>query len=240
MNQRWRRFSPVLVAKGILLGAVVWVGFVAQTIGLQTVPAPRAAFITGTAVLIVPVLAPLFRQPTLRKIDWIAAGVATVGLFLLVDPAVRGITLGDAWIALCALSVALHILLLQIVSQQNYDTINLAFLQIFGITLCSFVTLPWTPTSPLPWTLSVWVAIGVCGILASFLVFILLTRYQKETSPQRAAVIFSMEPVFATFFAYLLLAEMLTLKGFFGALFILTAIVGSGLKRPSRKVQSLP
>ncbi|HUP56782.1 MAG TPA: DMT family transporter, partial [Bdellovibrionota bacterium] len=105
-----------------LLGALAWTSYLTQTIGLQTISAGRAAFITGTCVVIVPLISPLFGTPkwatstagyvTSRpeRCDWVAVAFATAGLFLLTRPDLGGASLvGDAWVLVCAFVCALYI-----------------------------------------------------------------------------------------------------------------------------------
>lgn len=214
---------------GLLLGLIAWTSYTSQTIGLQTVPAGRAAFITGLAVVLVPLLSPVFRAGRPTAIDVLAAGVATLGLFLLTDGAQpgAGIGVGDVWLLGCALSYAVYIHVLQKVLRRRHQELSLAFTQILGIFLAAMLPLMATGGLHIELTLAVFAALAVCALLATVGTFWLQTRYQGRTTPQRVALIFTLEPVFATGFAWWLLGETLGARGALGGVLVLVAVVGA-------------
>jgi len=223
---------------GAALGALAWTSYLTQTIGLQTIQAGRAAFITGTAVLMVPLLSPLFRagRPTAR--DFGGAALATGGLYLLTAPTGVGFSAGDGLVLFCAASYAVYIHLLQKVLRRRHDPVALAFTQVATITACSLVALPLLGSGGSQWTASAWTGVAFCALFATAGTFFLQTRFQGETTPQRAALVFSMEPVFAALFAYFLLAETLPLTGALGAGLILAAVLG--VEARGKKAESRP
>lgn len=221
-----RRDAPA----GLLLGAVAFLSYVTQTIGLQTIGAGRAAFITGLAVILVPLLAPLFgeRRPGARALG--AALLAAGGLYLLTEPERGGLTTGDLWVLACAFTYAVYTLLLQRLTEPApgrpaRDPAALAFFQILALALASLATLPLAPGALPPWSPALARAVVYCALGATVLTFLLQTRYQRDTTASRAALIFSGEPVFAALFAYALLGERLGASGLGGAAVVLLAIV---------------
>ena len=225
-SRRARQGLRQALLPGVALGALAWTSYLTQTIGLQTVQAGRAAFITGTAVIIVPLLAPLLgaARPTTR--DLAAAGVATAGLYLLTAPSGAGFSAGDGLVLFCAAGYAAYILLLQRVLRREHDPVALAFTQVATITICSLVALPLLGRGGSEWTSAAWTGVAFCALFATAGTFFLQTRFQGKTTPQRAALIYALEPVFAALFAWLLLAETLPLTGALGAGLILAALLG--------------
>jgi drug/metabolite transporter (DMT)-like permease len=218
---------------GLILGVLSWAAYMSQTIGLTLIGAGRAAFITGISVILVPLLSPLFRAGRPRGLEFVAALVATFGLFLLTDPKTGGIAGGDLWVLLCALLYALYIHVLQIFLRRDPDTTALAFTQILGVAVLAWLALPLAATDGGGFTARAWGAILFCATLATIGTFWLQARFQGDTTPQRVALIFAMEPVFATLFAFLLLGEWLPPLGQMGALLILIAVLGVELlERP--------
>lgn len=237
------RLRPA-VLPGLLLGALAWASYMTQTVGLQTVGAGRAAFITGTSVILVPLMSPLFRAGRPHGRDYLAAVVATVGLYFLTLGEEEGggsamrwsLSGGDLWILACAVSYAVYIHVLQKVLARSPHEISLAFTQVAGIGLLAVTLLGARGNVLIPLTPEVLVALGVCAILATVGTFWLQTRYQGRSTPQRVALIFSLEPVFATGFAWWLLGETLGPEGALGAVLILGAVVGvelAGSKEPT-------
>lgn len=243
-------FAP----KGILLGVVAFLTYQSQTIGLQTVEAGRAAFITGTAVVIVPFLAPVFGFKFPTRIDISAALGALMGLYLLTDPSGSSFARGDVCILMCAFSYACSVLLLQKWATRESDPTVLAFFQLTGVLICSVflsVFQGWQSQQNwqsykqgdgqnpiLSWpqlSLSVILSISICSIFATVVAIWLQARYQKETTAARAALIFSMEPVFAVVFGSFLLGETLSARGLLGCSVILFSIILSEMIKTKRK-----
>ena len=227
-----RRGLRDVLGAGLLLGLISWASYFAQTWGLQTVPAGRAAFITGTNVVIVPLLAPLFGVGRPRWADFLAAIMATFGLYLMTmgdaGPG-AGLSSGDFWILFCAVSYAVYILVLQRVLQKPRNATALAFAQIAAIAFFADLMLGFT--GPLNFAWSPWViaALLFCATLATVATFWLQARFQGQTTAQRVALIFALEPVFATGFAWWLLGETMGLGGAVGAILVLAAVVGAEL-----------
>ncbi len=241
LRARARRALRAVLWSGLWLGALSYLCYLAQTIGLQTVPAGRAAFLTGLNVILVPVLAPLFRAGRPSRLDIAGAALATVGMFVLTQPQQPGaagrLQTGDLWILSCAVTFAVYIHLLQRTLRRGPDVDALAFLQVLGVGLCALAPVltgrsdHWRP--PGSWSAALWVAVLVCAVPATVGTFWLQTRYQGQTTPQRAALIFALEPVFATAFAFAILRETLTARQTLGAAIILAAILLVELWRTS-------
>lgn len=215
--------------KGLFLGAISWVSYQTQTIGLQTVEAGRAAFITGTSVVIIPLISPLFGRGKPSWIDFAAALMALFGLFLLTDPSGQSISTGDLWVILCAVFYAVYVHTFQLWVRKKDEAIYLTFCQILGVFLCAF-GLNLTQPLPLPHlNTTVIASILICTFFSTVLATLLQTKFQPWITPEKAALIFSLESVFASIFGYFILGEVLSVQGIMGCLLIFGAIVGSEL-----------
>jgi len=223
-----RRGLARVLGPGALLGALAWTAYVSQTIGLQTVPAGRAAFITGTSVIIVPLLAPAFRAGAPRRIDLLAALVAAAGLYLLTrgEGHGEGLGTGDLWVVGCAVSYSVYLLVLQRVLRVQHDVVALSFVQVASIGVVGGSILAARGGVGIELNGEVLRALLFCALVATVGTFWLQTRFQGSTTPQRAALIFALEPVFATVFAWWWLGEGLDPAGMAGAALILAAVLG--------------
>jgi drug/metabolite transporter (DMT)-like permease len=224
-----RRALPALLPAGFLLGSIAGLSYFTQTWGLQTVPAGRAAFITALNVVIVPLLAPLFRAGRPQPLDFAAALVATGGLYLMTvgeEGFGSALGMGDFWVLVCATSYAVYILVLQRVLARPRNAVALAFAQIGAIALLADIALAGTGPIRIPLTAWVLGALLFCATLATVATFWLQARFQGHTTAQRVALIFALEPVFATLFAWWLLGETMGLIGMFGAVLVLGAVLG--------------
>lgn len=234
-NRRLRVISLNTLLKGMLIGLMLFLGYAFQTFGLKYTTASNTGFITGLSVVIVPI----FIAITLKRLPGLIPSIgiicATSGLGLLTINQSLQFNSGDILVFFCAVSYAAHIILLGRFSP-DHDPFVLATLQISTVTVISFIAalLKETPPSQTDFTAPVWWAIIITAVLATALAFFLQTWTQKYTSPTHTAIIFTLEPVFAAIFAYLLGGETLSFKQGIGALLIIIGMLltelGAGKK----------
>jgi drug/metabolite transporter (DMT)-like permease len=223
-HHRLGGFTRAEFQAGGLIGVWLALGYVFQTIGLQTTTSAKAGFITGLSVVIVPVLATflLHRPPGRGAIVGIVA--ATVGLgFLSLDKNLR-VQAGDLWVLGCAFAFALHIVTVARFSAR-YDPIRLTIAQIITTAILAtgagFVFE--TPRLDLP--AATWGAIAFTGLAATALAFGLQVYVQRFTTPTHTALLFSLEPVFAALFGWWLASETLGSKELLGCGLILAGML---------------
>lgn len=208
---------------GLLIGLLLWGGFVSQTYGLQSTAASTGAFITGLSTVLVPfaALALLRHRPGTGPL--LGVGLATTGLLLLTVKDDLTFGQGDLLVLVCAFCFALHITVVGKYAPR-LDAVALAVIQVGVVAAATWpLALFWEqPTFAAP--LGVWANVAFLGLAATGLVFFIQTLAQRLTSPTHTAVIFTMEPVFAGLFAYLWLGEMIAGRGLLGAALILAGM----------------
>jgi len=229
----WTR-RPVFrdLGKAFILAIILYVLFVAQTIGLGITTASNSGFITGLFVVFVPLfmLTAFKRKPTLMEV--IASGVSLIGLYILTG-GLSVINAGDALTLLAAMTYALHLLFSDRYLKAGVDPYTVSCQQfiligIFGLLTAFIFNLPFTVgTAKAGWTV---IFLALFPTLSAFLIQMLA---QKIVSPLRVSLIFALEPVFAGLFAWTLGGETFVLQGAIGGLFICAGLVISGL--PSRR-----
>jgi drug/metabolite transporter (DMT)-like permease len=207
---------------GALLGLALGAGYLLQTLGLQTTSAAVSGFITGMFVVLTPLgAAVLLRQPP-DRVAWAAVGLATVGLALL---ALHGLSLGTGELMTlgCAVAFAAHILGLGRWAP-SYDAFGLAVVQLLVVAaMAAVVAVPGGLAMPPDW--SVWGALALTAIAATALAFVVQTWAQAHLAPTRAAVIMTMEPVFAGIFAVAVSRESLGARTLLGGALVLVAML---------------
>jgi drug/metabolite transporter (DMT)-like permease len=202
------------------LGVALGLGYIAQTYGLLYAPVSVSGFITGTFVVLTPVVSLVLLRRKTSPIVWLAVALATIGLALL---SLHGwsVGFGELLTLVCALFFAIHIVGLGEWSSQ-YETYGFTLLQIATVAVISLVmTLPDGLTVP-PDT-GVWLAVTVTAVLATALAFLVQTWAQALVPPTRVAVVMTMEPVFAGLFATVIGGNPLTLRIIGGAACVLAA-----------------
>lgn len=227
---KFRHIPSGTILKGLALSVAFLGGFVFQTLGLRDTTPSNSAFITSLSVLLVPVLGFLiFRhRPSVRTAVGIL--VATVGLILLLaDSSDFSLHSGDFLTLLCAFLFAFHILFLgRFVRQINYR--HLIFVKLAcSAVLCSVMAA--LLESPFAiWDSHLVFYLIMLGVLATAAAFFLQGWAQQYANPNHTALIFSLEPVFAALFAFIILDQCLSAKEWVGGGLILAGILASEIK----------
>jgi drug/metabolite transporter (DMT)-like permease len=206
----------------VVLGLLYGLGQILQTAGLAHTPASVSGFITGLYVVATPLFAAALLQTRITWLTWAAVLLAVVGLAVLTLDGLS-VGYGEALTFVAAMLYALHIVGLGAWSTAS-DAMGLAILQLIVIAVvCLVCTAPdgiVLPDRPSDWASLVYMALvpGALGIVGQ-------TWAQAHLPPTRTAIVMSMEPVFAAFFAVLLGGESLTSRMLLGGAFVLSAML---------------
>ena len=222
-----RSVTRLELLRGLGLGTILGLGYIAQTYGLRYTSAAISGFITGMFVVLTPVMSWILLRRKTNRNTWMVVALATVGLALL---SLNGwpVGIGELLTLGCAVFFAIHIVGLGEWSSQ-YDPYAFSLLQIGAVAIVSLVAA--TPEGiAMPPDSGVWIVIAITGVLATAVAFFIQTWAQSLISATRAAVVMTMEPVFAGLFAVLIGGNRLTLRTLVGAACILAAMLIINLK----------
>lgn len=222
---------------GLLLGVLLWSGNIMQTTGLTQISPERSAFLTALNVLGVPFLLMAFWRQRISLGVWMSVLLACAGLVVLYWTSVGfSMQRGDVLTLGCAAVFSGHILVMseggkrcrpmqmcavQLVSG-GLGMLLLVPLGLHGVSLVT--TLQRIPHDA-------WIALAWLGTIGTVVPFGLQAKFQPQTTPTRAAVMYTMEPVFATIFAALLLGSALSPRDAIGCVLLLLAVVVAEFKR---------
>ncbi|KJS19360.1 MAG: hypothetical protein VR72_18890 [Clostridiaceae bacterium BRH_c20a] len=204
---------------GLIIGTALFAGYAFQTVGIQYTSASNAAFITGFAVVLVPIINIPFTKKLPNKYALLGAVSAVLGLSLLSFKSGFTLNYGDLLIFFCAVAFASHIVLISLYAPR-VDSTLLTIIQIGAVALFSSIAAVSLENFSIELSREVLIGLAVCAIPATSLAYWIQNKVQQYTSPARTAIIFSMEPVFGALFAYFLLGEVLTTKGLIGCGFV--------------------
>jgi len=214
--------------RGAILGVMLFSGFAAQTIGLRYTGATKSAFITGMMVVFTPICQIVIERRAPKIGNIIGIVLVTIGLYLLTSPAGSEFNLGDGLNLVCAVTFALYIVLLDVFSK-GQDPVHLTVAQfVVCAVLGLMTTFLFEPVKFHP-TAGGYGVLLYLTIFATVIALFVQTRYQKDTTPTRSAVIFSVEPVLAAGFAYVVLGEVLGAPGVVGGGLIVGGVLVSEL-----------
>ncbi len=219
---------------GVLAGLALGFSYAVQTLGLMTVPAGKAAFITGLSVILVPIGATLLLKNTPDRAAVIGVLLATIGLGLMSLQFPLNIASGDLLVLACAVGFATHILLVGAYSSEG-DPMLFTGIQLLVVALgngiCAVIF-----ERPIVVPASAWGAIVFTALAATSLAFLIQSAVQRYTSATNTALIFSTEPVFGALSAWLLADEVMKGREILGAAFILVGMLVSELGPAKKKV----
>ncbi|ASJ17459.1 permease [Thermococcus chitonophagus] len=207
------------VIPGLILGITLFLGHGFQIVGLKYTTASNSAFITSLYVVFTPFVAYLILRKGIKAEDSIALSLAIIGLYLISN-ARLSLNYGDLLTMIAALSFAFQIVLVEYFSRYG---IGIAFWQVFWNAMLSTSYALIVEGLQMPKE-SVLLAILYTGIFATALAFFAQVKYQPKVEPYRAAILYSAEPVFGHLFSLITLGEVLSIKGYLGALLIMSAI----------------
>jgi drug/metabolite transporter (DMT)-like permease len=216
---------------GLRLAFFMFAGYAFQTTGLQYTTASNSGFVTGSSVVLVPLLLGVFWGR--RLTHWLYAGAfaALVGLYFLTVPAegLRYLNYGDVLTFVGAGSYAVHIILVGEFTGEH-SVSGLSLIQVAGCAAMAWVmtfvgaAIHWQPARfEKRWELLA--AIGVCAVFATAVAFTVQLWAQQYTSPGHAAILFALEPLFAVITSYFVLHERLTSRAMKGAGLVIAGIV---------------
>ncbi len=206
---------------GVVLGGLYGTAQVLQTIGLQHTDASVSGFVTGTYVVLTPVLAWVLFRDRIGRVTWVAVGLTTLGLAVL---SLRGVAVGfgEALTLASAVFYALHIIALGRWSTPA-AAVGLSTVQAGTIALITIVgALPGGITMPQGG--GQWASVLYMALVAGAGALWAQTWAQGHLTATRAAIVMSMEPVFAAVFAVGLGGESLTLRMAVGGGLVLAAM----------------
>jgi len=219
---------------GVLLGLVYGVAQVLQTLGLERTSASVSGFVTGMYVVATPLFAALLLRERIAASVWAAVLISASGLAVL---SLQGfsVSYGVTLIFASALLYALHIVGLSQWSNRS-NVLGLSVVQMAVIAaVCTLASAP--NGIGTPHTGGGWLSLIYMALVAGALALLAQTWAQAQLSSTRAAVIMTMEPVWAAFFAVLLGGESLTGRMLVGGALVLTAMYLVELS-PRRKIEA--
>ena len=207
-----------------LVGLFLFAGYGLQTAGLQFTTASNAGFITGLSVVMVPLIGALAVRRLPAPATAAGVGLAAVGLGLLSLREATTVQLGDLLVLGCALAFALHILVLGHLAPR-FDVLGLTTWQIVTAAILTTAGAGLFERPSVEQLRAILPAAAFTGLFATVAAFYVQTQSKRFTSPVHTALIFSMEPVFAGLFGYLLAGERLGSQALLGCGLILTGML---------------
>ena len=228
----WKSWAdPALWRSGVICGLALFAASSLQQIGLVYTDAGKAGFLTAMYIVFVPFLG-LFVGHRPGRNALLSLIPAIVGLYLLSCTSVSGINKGDVLLLLCAVAFSVQILLIDR-HCAGLDGLKLNCIQALVVAVLSVPSALLTETVDASLIASCWLPLGYAGVLSMGVAYTLQIVGQKRVAPSAAALLMSLESVFAALFGWLLLHETMTRAEELGCGLVFAAVVISQL--PEKK-----
>jgi drug/metabolite transporter (DMT)-like permease len=215
-RQILRTARPAMGA-GLVLGSLVSVGFLLQTVGLSLTTPSRSGFLTALYVILTPLLQLLLGGGKPSRGVLAGSSLSVLGLYFMAIPSgegaadllstlLSGLNRGDLLTLGCSFVFALHIVVTDRVAPRH-DARALTFWQLAVAAVVGCVGAPFLEVPRFIPNLAMLAGVAYLAIFASLLAFFIQARYQRDTTPGRVALIYSLESVFAALLSALFLAD---------------------------------
>jgi drug/metabolite transporter (DMT)-like permease len=223
LKLNWR----ICLKPGLVLGIILALAFIAQTIGLQYTTASASGFITGLSVILMAVFAALINRRLPHWLVLLGIVAATAGLFMITFKGSLEFARGDLLTLVGAVLFALHVVYTERMGRGTSAS-ALTIIQFATVTLCSglaFLLFGHKPVLLATFNLLQWSAIAYCGLLATAVGYLFQTKAQQKVPTFRTAVLLATEPLFAGIFAIGLRFDPFDWRVVIGGLLIVAGMV---------------
>ena len=229
--------SKLFIKYLIFMGVSLFLGTFLQQAALQYTNIANAAFFTVFYVPFVPVILFIIYKEKVHWSIWPSIALCIVGVYLLTDFSDAEIMLGDALVILCSIFWALHIIFagkfMQIFNiPVFYATLQAAF--VFSLSIFFAFIFEEVILSKILLELS---SILYAGVLSGGIAFTLQMYAQKNIEEAPAAIIYSLEGVFAAIAGWIILDQFLKFNNIIGCFLILFAVILSQIL-PTSKINN--
>lgn len=211
------------IVSGIFLGLLLSLSFIFLIFGLELTTASSTGFLAGLSVIWVLILTSVmaYQLPSLEVVMATILGIA--GLYIMSDVQGWVLQTGELLVILGSIFTAIHIIAIDKIQTQQQNSVVLTLLQLIttAIVMSCVVKLTGHAIIPTTWNTNLVMALFVTAIFSTIIAFWVQTNYQSYTTPNRAVLIYNLEPVFSAIFAMWLLHEQLHFNMIIGGALIL-------------------
>jgi len=226
--RRLRTISKDIISHGLVLGVLLFVGFMLQTIGMKFTTASKSAFITGLMVVFTPIFQLIIERKSPKIGNIIGVVLVAIGLYMLTSPKGSEFNIGDAMTLVCAVLFSIYTVYLSVYGREH-DPAHLTFVQFTSTAILATIAIPFMETARLNLTSNFMLNLAYLAVMPTVVALYVMAKYQKYTTPTRSAIIYSMEPPIAAIFAFFIIGEQIGMIGVVGGILILSGLIVSEL-----------
>ncbi len=235
LKKEFRFDTKTFVILSFLIGLSLFLGSALQQVALLYTDVANAAFFTIFYVPMVPIIIFIFKKDFLHWSVWPSVILCLIGGYLLTNFQNATVRLGDTLVVLGALFWSTHIIFTGMIVKKYNLPLTIGAIQTLLVALFSFIIGLFSEEFVIANILNEIDSILYAGILSGGFAFVLQIYAQRNITPAPAAIIFSLEGVFATIAAWFLLNQILGINNLLGCFFILSGVLLSQLVPLIRK-----
>lgn len=227
-HKRILNSDKVTLKYSVILGILAFISVLTMTIGVKYTSASNAGFLISLSVVMIPVISVIFLKKKIKFRLLVSVILASMGIVFLTLNEQLTINKGDLLCIICALAFALQVLVMEQIPK-NADSVAIGALQMGIIAIMNGLISFTTESFKFPHDMKLWGVIIILGIFCTAVCYIMQIYALKYTSAIQAGIILSLEPVFSAFFAFVFLDELLSVKGYIGAVLLFISVILAGV-----------
>lgn len=228
----YKNIFPIKIKEllySFILGMILFLVFIAMTIGVKYTTATNASFLISLSVIFIPFFSWIFNKEKLKKNIFVVIFIALIGIILLTLDKNLQFHIGDILCLICAILFTFHVILTERIVKNN-NPVALSVLQFAWVSLFSFLLQYPIENFVIPKNKIFWLSMVLLGVFCTAFGYIVQTIAQKNLSSTIVGFILSLEPVFSGIFGYFFLNEYLSFQQYIGAFLLLISVIYVSVK----------
>lgn len=228
----YKNIFPIKIKEllySFILGMILFLVFIAMTIGVKYTTATNASFLISLSVIFIPFFSWIFNKEKTKKNIFVVIFIALIGIILLTLDKNLQFHIGDILCLICAILFTFHVILTERIVKNN-NPVALSVLQFAWVSLFSFLLQYPIENFVIPKNKIFWLAMVLLGVFCTAFGYIIQTVSQKKLSSTLVGFILSLEPIFSGIFGYFFLNEYLSFQQYIGAFLLLASVIYVSVK----------
>ncbi len=221
---RLKRLDRQIFCRGAIVGMTLGVTNLSFVLGVSGTSISRAGVLNNLFVLFIPLIGKLVWRDRIGRVNMAGIAMAVAGIWLLATGGGAGFNRGDAISTLCAFFIAVQILAVSKVLRDE-DVYLVSLVQFAVVALMAGLALLAFPPRSLALSLPAAGTIAYCAVFPTVLCFTLQNAFQRYTTPTRAGLIYTLDPVWSLLAGFLVLGERLGGREWLGCGIIFAAVL---------------
>lgn len=221
---RLKAFDRDTLRRGTIVGITLGVTNLSFVFGVSGTSISRAGILNNLFVLFIPLIGKLVWRDRIGRVNMVGIAMAVAGIWLLATGGGAGFNRGDTISTVCAFFIAVQILAVSKVLRDE-DVYLVSLVQFAVVAGMAGLALLASPPPLLRMSLPAAGTIVYCAIFPTVLCFTLQNTFQRYTTPTRAGLIYTLDPVWSLVAGFLVLGERLGGREWLGCGLIFAAVL---------------